>query len=1405
MQPSHQVNPHVPDAGRNVAGKTSKPVQSDPNLTPLGTRPGLKQNMIYAFREFQSSVFHLFKSDRSEPVATGKPAVEIAAAKIGVVLNPDEQGQSVAGFMVGNRFVSLAESVTLAKENSATGKQIGHLLRALSTGHRQKTKNSQEKIGSKLYVEESVLRRQTGVLFKEHRVAGNVISVDLVRRTGQKLLAQAESSGSPADAAKWTQFKANIRAIGESLPAFKAVLADFELGSSAASEAPAHIDEPLPIADTSSESRIALFNQIKAQLDAISVPSINSTTIDSLKASFSEIQSSQTQLVSINLNPEGDIRLTDQHVQTLSQLAQTKTNQLAQNRSEIPAQLTQKILEDLPNLNFRSLTDAIAGFSKDSAELIRYDLDDFQLGQIDFAQTALCDFGKTLGRYDELTPENRASVYRAYRDGALFVNDPESHLLVARTAQLLRDAESDPGYTNARIKEIFTGDVSTLFLIQDHVATPTIEAVTESTHLDGIISNLIQKCCPPETLEKSKIQHALRISARYLCHELAPVLGLTKLSSFAFDPVTIKALTSHPKIKIQSFNIILGQVMILQHQLTPFPNLETALKDAGIMIPEAQIRAYFAQGVKSSAKIDSILNTLTAFSRSMAKNETLKSLMASVLEDRAEVWYDRYFQQVVARQLGLSGTSRDQINANKTLLGDQLDLTAAKRKRSKVGNVVIPGKVKDFGAGLFKKSADLSTIVQQLNEKSDALVAARGQLDAIQAADQGQFNTAEIATEIQTQLNSLTGQLTTAKAQSNSGDRQKSLEKLQVLLKEAVAQRQFDSVREKVAKYVKEGVFKYCPDFPEKFATFYRFCESNMQGPVATKSEVAARKTEVAELEAKIVKLEGQIDTIFKGAGKTFQPIVEVIRLGIMKAFAEVQTQPGGLLLIRSGQKNDQIEAFLSEFGITSETFKAQGISATHPMRALIARECRQFTGPEDFVQWVGKATVESGDKQNMRARAQKEEHPEIQLVLGTQSRAHQLAQDRVTQLKPGEKFCFNWGKERFVDVPEAAKTVEATFLAGVGVGVGVGIHNEKQFWVEKTETEAGTGFNVVFGHEFGAKIGLSMDFFGGVIKTELGAARDRRSGFRLRFDSTSAVSHFIASVMSENVDAAVLGQASMIFDESGHVQELSAGVTFGIPNPLADFVPDMETPDVLNEKLDGFESTSISVEVTKRHSQAKSKNSHEQVAKKSTELLMTVDGGILKSAVNVAAKWIHGEFESDADAAAVSFAVENSTEIVTQSNHLASAVIGQTVHLGVSAMSPAANCALAFSLLKAANRSEIESPSIRAQLQTLFKSAAPGDGIRCQYNLSKSAKWQIVEMMDAASAQYNPKKAKAMLADMSHYQLSRIELIRDRAESSVVQTSVASAITQTKTTSVSRLSVVAEIDLSDSRAAGGV
>ncbi len=1261
---NHPVN--LDQVKQNLPAKKLEKT-GDSTLNPLGSKPGVKQNIIYALREFQSSVVHLFKGKRSEPIVMGPSAKTIAESKIGVVLVPDEKGQHVAGFMVNDQFMTFDQAKTASKDTTDTGQSIKHLLNAISTGHRLKDKDGTQKIGSKLYVDNTVLRRQTGVLFHEKRVTGQVITPEGFRERSQTL--SGLSRGSSPDAAKkeLTQFETRLRTLSNAIPAYKEVLIQHEQQVQSTTEA-------APV------SKEHVFEQLKTQLEQVRLPELKSDSVLTLKDSFKSLSEAEKKLTDLHFNADKGVALDDSQITLLQDLKTQKLDNVRQQKAKIADLLVDKTIATTVALDSKGIHQASDQLAALEADLQHYGLTDQHLSVIHMAVVSLADvaahFAKdTPEAYTQLTPKTRQCIIDGYSKGALFVGDTQSHSVLSRMGLLCQAARSDArvSFTNNRITELFSGDLDTLCLMQDHMAKATLSSVSDSAHLDPIIANIIQKTLTGEALDKAKIKLALRICARHLCHELAPALGMKKAPSVLFDSQTIKALTTHPDIQIPTLNIVLGQVMILQHQLNPFPDLNQALQEAGIHLTPEKITSYFDQGLTSSGKVDDILNTLTRFSSSMGKQTSMKTLLDSVFQDRPEMAVSRYEDLVVARQLGNSGMDKALLAQNKGFLGKRIEFGTAEKKRSRMAGITISGHMKTVVSAAIRGEKDSREILANMNELHD--------------------------------------------------------------------QRELPGISPK----------------------------------------------DIAKLDQ---KMDGQFDV----AAKTFQPIVELVRLGIMRVMSDHKDGDTATADIQTGKHTSKIEAVLVEYGLDSATLNAKGVGGDAPLRALIARECRHFSGPEDFSKWAKKATVATGQKQVMGLREAAIQKPEISQALGLASQVHETAAARVNELKVGEKFVCAWGKSVVVSVPKELDLAQQMVSGGVAIGVSVEAKMDKQFWVEKVATEAGEGINVYFGKETGGKVGLNLEFLEGVASVDVGAGKDKSKGVRLHFSNEAAAVHFIASVMTQKTDAAALGKADLIFQDKGHTYTLSAGASFQVPNPIDKYLPEISTPGgVLDSTLSALGDMKVEIKAGYQSQKETSQNLHQTTVKRAQEFKFSTEVGIGKLFVKSPAEDLFGDVEIPIGSVGFSGALRTENEIGTRFGAINSASITDHISVETTGVPPHKQLNAALIMLGTSKAPELASKEAKAALKDVLKSAKPGDSLRVRYELKSDIRWQVCEMTDPSSAKYNPKKAKELMASKASFDLVGIQVVRVKTVEDIKTSHVTSGYEKTHYAEASRFQVVTQ------------
>lgn len=1290
--------------------KTTKKIQTASNLTPLGTTPGVKQRLLYALREFQSSVVGLLgtKPTQATPVNQIQPK-KLGGDKIGVVLDNDAAGKSIAGFMINNTLMNFSEAKKATKSSPEDYKAFRGLLRAINTGHRVKQKGLRKKIGEKLYIDETVLKQKAGFLFKKERVVGTVITPENYRELAQSI--RALDPKDPANATKIQSFEQQLKSLS-SLKSYKDILTTHEAQKTKeAQEA---------LTAQKNTLKLAFFESKKTQLERFEIPEIKTETTDSLKESHKKLTETETNIQSIKLELEdSSLKLDETQQKTLEKLKNEKLALLAEKKTQIAHLLTAKAIETIREWSYETLQKNNLAPILDT--LMPFGLTADQRDTLQTTQSTLQEFSKILCEttpqlYDTLTPQNRQLILDGYQKEVFFKGDPQSEAIINRLGQMCRipTEEDRHKFVNDRVQELFSGNFDILVMIQEHISKADLAHVSEAEHLDDMIAHIIQKTFKDEALDKAKIQHALRICARYLCKEVATDQPFTKTPSLLFSPQTIKALTSNPSIKIPTLDIVLGQVMILQHQLTPFPNLEDALNEVGIHMSPEKIQTYFAKGVKSSETIDEILNTLTNFSRSMGKQDSMRTLLTSVFEQSPHLLVTQFEALIHAKQTGSTGASKDIIKLNRHVIGSKLP--------------ELP-------------TTALSTMSQLTDQKS---VFQKG------LTHSEKNKVLEANPELSKTLDVIFEAIDTAKSKSKDSSRLKSLGKTQTLLEQCCRLADFTPMESHLEKCQKENVFKTAPTLPQSISEFIKAFQDTQ-----TKIQYSPRESQLkieaqTQLQKEIDRLDAEIETLYDSNEALFQPTVNIIRLSILTLYAQLADQPDATAQLQSGKHTDQIIAGLAPFGLNNS------------LTPLVHRELAHFSGPKDFEKWQDQIGLNDTQRKEMGIAAKGREAPHYRQLTGLDSQLHTQVNHHMTTMKVGEKFSCAWGSTTIVKIPEAFELAQEV-LSGGGVGVSLSVegHKEKQFWVEKVTTQAGDGFNVFFGKEYGGKLGVNLDFAGGFASLDLGAAMDETQGFRLHFNSLEAATQFVTSVMIQDVTPGIISSADVILESHGTRHILSATATFQPPNPLAKFVPEIHSP---SEFINASISTSlfkIQVGIEGSSSKETAQNIYQKEVTKTKEFKVSLHPSFLSIALKNPFDGIETEgFEGNLE-----LRLSANRSVTSRGNFIETAQINEEISFSFPSKT-ATQMLAALTLLSEDSTPELKKPEVKAKLRTLLKTAEPSDTLQLQYELKDEIKWKISALMDPNSGKTDPDTAKTLLKDKQSYVLRSIKIQRNETQS---------------------------------------
>lgn len=254
---------------------------------------------------------------------------------------------------------------------------------------------------------------------------------------------------------------------------------------------------------------------------------------------------------------------------------------------------------------------------------------------------------------------------------------------------------------STKLRGLLGGKKATSTAAPDHAPEMTQVAVPTAESNDS----------PP-----SELHLALQDTAKILCKELNLDWDMASLTETLMEPQTIHHILSEVGPLKDEVSVIFGRLICLNHQITPYENLNQTLKEAGISHTDSQLEKLYTQGFRSETEVSDAVKTSQSFATKLAANPKFKQAMRYALTERLDILSVHFQRSAMAKLLGITGMSEEALPQFRQALGRQVDLAdQSKSGKSLKGVKVITGSVRSSLHRVFSSK----TAIGQLSKIQD--------------------------------------------------------------------------------------------------------------------------------------------------------------------------------------------------------------------------------------------------------------------------------------------------------------------------------------------------------------------------------------------------------------------------------------------------------------------------------------------------------------------------------------------------------------------------------------------------------------------------------------------------------------------------------------------------------------
>ena len=513
-----------------------------------------------------------------------------------------------------------------------------------------------------------------------------------------------------------------------------------------------------------------------------------------------------------------------------------------------------------------------------------------------------------------------------------------------------------------------------------------------------------------------------------------------------------------------------------------------------------------------------------------------------------------------------------------------------------------------------------------------------------------------------------------------------------------------------------------------------------------------------------------QVSTAKKEASRSMTTLTALIRMAIVDTMESHGFSDDAVHNIQHGHLTADIASALTGYGLSTSQAK--------DCETLIRFESIKFKGAESIKSWAEAITLDKAQEKQIQSAEKMATSHFIQGLSTTETGTVKEVKSWVDGITKEGKLLIDMTKGTTVSGSKLAQLSQEAFLMGTSIDITRTTENSKAMLIEQSPhptDPSKDAFTVTLSQSTAKSLGISLDLLGGLIT--LGQTRGAKttSGVQLQFFSKHALTLFFSGLMHNTVNmAASLADISQVMMVDGKKVSVTNSLDIGIN--AQDFIP-------VDLSASGIDLPGLGVSVQTTHSKevTTTQNLDKTTIEKTVEHRYEVSGAMI-------------------DAVIPTIGVTTTAQLHYTQNVLTGATqtkqyqvdFGMESALSKTITQKGMELVLSSSIKKTLKAN----PSKMEEFKSMIKTLQKGDTVKVEYGLSPALSFQIASMMDASSPNYNPDKAKALLADQKQYMPIAIQVISTSSTKHTKTDLQASNVTVTRQKGVSEWQVKAEIRL---------